>query len=104
MAVQDEFDPLGASTMIALFVGEAAVFISHLIWLARFRSVRVEPEATSSGLTPEESVTASSESVTVERSHILTKDFKIAQAQTVGVTVEEAYDFAENVKIAQNPV
>lgn len=88
--------------MIALFVGEAAVFISHLIWLARFRGVRLE--ATPASLTPEESVTASTESVTIERSHIMAKDSKIAQAQTVRVTVEEAHDFTEDDKIAQSPV
>ncbi len=77
--------------MIALFIGEAAVFISHLIWLARFRGVRLE--ATPAGLTPEESVTASTESVTVKRSHIMTKDLEIAQAQTAMVTVEEAHVF-----------
>ena len=78
MAVQTKFDALGASSYIAIFVGEAVVFLSHLIWLGRSRNVG--PEATSAASTPDGSATESTESVVVEEIHVLTKDVKLGQS------------------------
>ena len=76
MAVQNNSDPLGAPLYIVIVVGGAVVFLTHLIWLARFRNVSLE--ATSAGLTPHESATASPESVTTV--HASVKDSRLAQS------------------------
>lgn len=78
VAAQNEFDPLGASSYIAIFVCEAIVFFSHWIWLARHRIVR--RENTSAGIIPDESLTASTESVVVEEVRVFTKDSQLAQS------------------------
>lgn len=94
MAVQNEFDPLGASSYIAIFVAESVVFLSHLIWLARSRNV--ELENTSAGPTPDGSQAASIESVVVKEIHVPTK--------APGVTVEEIHVTTKDWKIEQSPV
>lgn len=78
VAVQNKFDPLGASSYIAIFIGEAIVFLSHWTWLARHRNVRLEN--TSPGVAPDESVTASTERVVIEEAQVFTKNSQTAKS------------------------
>ena len=108
MACQDTFDPLGASSYIAILAAEAVVFLSHLVWLARGRGVR--GVATSAGPDSGESVAASAEGGAVEdvkampegsRIRVVVEEVKGSTRDSEGGAAEDGH---VSTNVLQSPV